>query len=92
MRCFHVPLGGGSRSGCGLALSLFLGLESASPQSSLACRNRGVESDRRFHIFVPLEARRIVMANGGKPHETKETPPKDQGTKQGPKQSGKGTK
>ena len=32
------------------------------------------------------------MANGGKPHETKETPPKDQGTKQGPKQSGKGTK
>ncbi len=28
------------------------------------------------------------MANGGKPHEPKETPPKEQGTKQGPKQSG----
>jgi hypothetical protein len=27
------------------------------------------------------------MANGGKPHETKETSPKDQGKGQGPKQS-----
>ena len=27
------------------------------------------------------------MANGGKPQETKETPPKDKGTGQGPKQS-----
>ncbi len=32
------------------------------------------------------------MANGGKPHETKETSPKDQGKDQGPKQSSKGTK
>ena len=28
------------------------------------------------------------MANGGKPQETKETSPKDQGKGQGPKQSG----
>jgi hypothetical protein len=32
------------------------------------------------------------MANGGGPHKPTETPPKDQGKGQGPKQSGTGTK
>ena len=95
MRCSLVPRRKGLGSGRGFdALFFVLGFRNlAAALPRLRGFSARVESDRRFHLFrTSLSEEDATMTNGSKPKETKETPPKDQGKGQGPKQSAKGTK